>query len=191
MGFYSDARSFIKNRELTDIYIEPDLEGFTAASFFNTQEIIEQGKKAARRIAPELSLLTQPYEEPRPAVVRDKKDFSLVVDSIEFHGLKNIRPWFAKNIMNIELGDTITANSLTRSVNRLFATGYFERVHYNIIRCVESGNVFLQLDVIERPFASLSVALQYSSFTGVGLSAKLATNKFFLYNTKASLAGQA
>ncbi len=188
MGFYSDARNFLQNRELTDIYIEPDLEGYTAASFFNTAEIIEQGKIAARKMAQDLSLLVKPDTELRRTSIRNRDGFSLVVDSIEFHGLKNIRPWFAKNTLNIEHGDTITASSLTRSVNRLFATGYFERVHYNIISCEKSSNVLLILDVIERPFASLSLALQYSSFTGVGLSAKLATNKFFLYNTKASLA---
>ncbi len=188
MGFYSDARSFIKNRELSDIYIEPDLEGYTVASFFNNAEIIEQGKIAARQMSDELSVLVDPKPALRRTAVRDREVFSLVVDSIEFHGLKNVRPWFAKNILNIERGDTITANGLTRSVNRLFATGYFERVHYNIIRCEKNSNVLLILDVIERPFASLSLALQYSSFTGVGLSAKLATNKFFVYNTKASLA---
>ncbi len=188
MGFYSDARNFRKNRELTDIYIEPDLEGFTAASFFNTAEIIEQGKKAAREMVDELSLLVKHEIEPRRTAVRERIGFSLVVDSIAFHGLNNVRPWFAKSTLGIEPGATLTARSLTRSINRLYATGYFERVHYNILSCEESGNVLLMLDVIERPFGSLAAAFQYSSFTGVGVSAKLSTNKFFLYNTKASFA---
>lgn len=188
MGFYSDARNFRQNKKLTDLYIEPDLEGFTAASFFNTAEIIEQGKIAARQVINELSLIAKPKTEPRRTAVRDRESFSLVVDSIAFHGLKNVRPWFAKNTLGIEPGDTLTANDLTRSINRLFATGYFERVHYNILSCEKSENVFLKLDVIERPFGSLAAAFQYSSFTGVGVSAKLSTNKFFLYNTKASVA---
>ncbi len=49
MGFIHDAQRFKINREITDIYIEPDLKGFTAANFDNTREIIDRGKRAARQ----------------------------------------------------------------------------------------------------------------------------------------------
>ena len=186
MGFYSDARMFIENRKVTDLYIEPDLEEFTAASFTQTQQIIEQGKKAARGVIDQLVPFKDTDEQSRRTTLVSKEKFTLIIDSIAFNGLKNVRPWFAQNIMSVYPGDTLDAGSLTNAVSRLFATGYFERVHYNLTDCDQTPNVILSLDVKEKPFGSLAAALQYNSFTGVGISGKIATNKFFFYNARAS-----
>ncbi len=188
MGFYSDARSFIKNREAADLYVEPDLTGYTAASFFYTAEIIESGKQAARNAIAEMKELhyAKPEKQDREAVP-SVEETELVIDSIVFEGLDNVRPWFARNTMNINAGDTLKAAGLTRGVNRLYATNYFNRVHYHLIPGEESGNVTLALDVAEKPFASLSAAIHFSSFTGAGIIGRMATNKLFYYNMHASV----
>jgi NTE family protein len=186
MGFFSDARKFIENRKMTDIYIEPDLEGFTAASFAQMMAIIEQGKIAARDIIDTIIHYQNTKMQATRTTLISKEEFSLTIDSIQFNGLNNVRPLFAQNTMNIHQGDTIDAKSLTTAVNRLFATGYFERVHYKLIDCDQTACVILSLDVQEKPFGSLAAALQYNSFTGVGISGKIATNKLFLYNARAS-----
>lgn len=187
MGFYSDARMFRENRKVTDLYIEPDLEGFTAASFAQTQQIIARGKKAAMEVIDDLIMLQSQAKPPRENIFRSKDDFTLIIDSVNFNGLNNVRTWFARNTMGIESGDTINARRLTGAVNRLYATGYFERVHYKLTNCEKTDGVILLLDVREKPFGSLAAALQYSSFTGVGISGRIATNKFFLYNARASV----
>ncbi|MDR4988625.1 MAG: patatin-like phospholipase family protein [Bacteroidales bacterium] len=188
MGFYSDARNFSKNLADTDLYIEPDLEAFTAASFLHAEQIIEQGKRAARRHIDELAKLSDGSPFPIESRVPDKTRFSTVVDSIVLVGIEYVRPWYVRNVLGIQPGDSISAAALTRAVNRLYATGYFTRVHYNLQSCEQSSHVILILDIAERPFASLAGTLQYSSFVGTGISAKLSTNKFILYNMKASLA---
>lgn len=190
MGFYSDARMFRKNRTETDLFIEPSLTGFTAASFTNTAQIIELGKQAARNYIEDFKEIArlQGNDRERPVAEINSHDFEIVIDSIIFKGLDNVRPWFARSVVQIEPGDTVDARALTRAVNRLFATGYFDRVHYDIESCQESDNVMLVLDIAEKPFASLSASMQFSSFTGVGISGRISTNKFFLYNTRASAA---
>lgn len=189
MGFYSDARSFIKNREATDLFIEPDLTGYTAASFFNTHEIIESGKVAARKAIAELKQLQRNdvIGHDQETVPQKGEDIELIIDSIAFSGLDNVRHWFARNTLHITTGDTLTASSLTRAVNRLYATNYFDRVHYHLLPCEETNNLILLLDVVEKPFASLSAAIHFSSFTGAGIIARAASNKFLIYNLHASL----
>ncbi len=190
MGFYSDARMFTKNRAETDLFIEPDLEGYTAASFAATREIIERGKQIARQYIEEFEQIAklQNRNKSEPEAELNIKDFELVIDSIVFQGLDQVRPWFAKSIIHIEPGDMLNAKSLTQGANRLFATGYFDRVHYDLESCPDTENVILFLDVAERPFARISAAMQFSSFTGVGLSGKISTKKFLIYNTRASVA---
>lgn len=187
MGFYSDARMFKENRKLTDLYIEPDLWGYTAASFSQVQQIIAQGKKAAMDVIDNLILLQGTKKHPADTIFIRKEDFRLRIDSVQFNGLSNVRSWFARNTLNIYPGDTIDAIKLTTAVNRLYATGYFERVHYKLTNCEQTEGIILLLDVREKPFGSLAAALQYSSFTGVGITGRIATNKFFLYNARASV----
>ncbi len=188
LGFYSDARIFTKNRADTDLYIEPSLAGYTAASFVNTKDIIELGKQAARGFIDDFEQIAkqQNKTKKKDVAIINRQDFQLVIDSIGFQGLVHVRPWVARNTLQIEPGDTVNAKSLTNAVNRLFASGFFDLVHYDIKSCPETDHVILILDVAERPFTSIAAAIQFSSFTGVGITGKMATNKFFLYNTRAS-----
>ncbi len=184
MGSFSDARSFTANREVTDLYIEPDLEKYNAASFINAAEIIEQGKRAARAVMEELAELSSFEREPEYTDKRTQREqIQMVIDSIAFQGLDNVRPLFAKNSLNISPGDTISSSSLTRAVNRLFATNNFDRVLYKIQNCEETNRVILLLEVKEKPFTRLLGAMHFSSFTGVGLIPSIVTNKFFIHNT--------
>ncbi len=187
MGFYSDAKSFSENREFTDLYIEPELTGFTAASFQNTEEIIEQGKIAARKMIDQFLELPRTEKTREGNIAEQREKMQIVVDSLHFEGLKNVRPWFARNSMNIAPGDTITSSELTRGVNRLFATGYFERVQYNIQPRQEGEGVILLLNLEEKPFSSLAAAVHFSSFTGVGLIGRLGTERLFTYNAMGEL----
>ncbi len=188
MGFYSDARSFTQNREATDLYIEPELKGYTAASFASTEEIIEQGKIAARKMIDQLLELPQNDQPRKGNIAEQREKMQIVIDSLHFNGLENVRPWFARNSMNIVPGDTITSSELTRGINRLFATGYFERVHYNLQSEEDSNGVILIVDLQERPFSSLAAAVHFSSFSGVGLIGKVGSERLFTYNAMGELA---
>jgi len=188
MGFYSDARSFTQNREATDLYIEPELKGYTAASFASTEEIIEQGKIAARKMIDQLLELPQNDQPRKGNIAEQREKMQIVIDSLHFNGLENVRPWFARNSMNIVPGDTITSSELTRGINRLFATGYFERVHYNLQSEEDSNGVILIVDLEERPFSSLAAAVHFSSFSGVGLIGKVGSERLFTYNAMGELA---
>lgn len=187
MGFYSDAKSFKQNREATDLYIEPDLTGYTAASFQNTAEIIEQGKIAARKMIDQLLELPRKEHVREGNIAEQREQMQITVDSLQFNGLENVRAWFARNSMNIIPGDTITSSELTRGINRLFATGYFERVHYNLQPAANSNGVILVVNLEERPFSSLAAAVHFSSFSGVGLIGRVGSERLFTYNAMGEL----
>jgi len=184
MGFFLDARSFLENKKLSDIYIEPDLDEFTVASFVNVREIIERGKQKARENIDEFLKLKELTSE-RELVARypkSRKDQRVIIDSIKFEGLNNIRPWFVRNALALSKGDTVTILQLNSTINRLNATGYFNRITYSLLPAADESKSVLIFHFVENPFGSLGVAIHYSSFTGVGLIGNLITNKLFLYN---------
>ena len=228
MAFFQDAQRFNLNREVTDIYIKPDLKGFTAASFDSTIEIIEQGKRIARQYYSqfeELALAQQaaktnekhmssdteketeaeqekmadPRYEPDDRLVEhagmepegtDKfsRNNFIVVDSVVFNGLERVRPSFISNIAGINRGDTLGPRDLTRITNRLFATGYFNRIDYDIDwNTPDNPETILKLNFFEDPFNKISAALHYNSFLGVGIIAGVSANKFLLYSLSAEV----
>jgi NTE family protein len=87
MGTYLDARNFQKNKELTDIYLEPDLEEYTAASFNNPREIIERGKQIARKNIDKFLELKDVSTDKRPAAkfAGRQDDQKIIIDSIRFN----------------------------------------------------------------------------------------------------------
>lgn len=184
MGTYLDARSFKKNRELTDIYLQPDLEEYTVASFADVKEIIERGKQIARKNIDQLLKLKEISTDRIPAeqFTSIPGEQKIVIDSIRFEGLDNVRPWFIRNSLAFTKGDTVNTLQLNSSINRLFATGYFNRINYNLLPAKDESKSILVFHFDENPFGSLGVAIHYSSFKGVGLIGNLYTNKLFYYN---------
>ncbi|TVR70067.1 MAG: hypothetical protein EA408_11800 [Marinilabiliales bacterium] len=210
MGFFQDAQRLNINREMTDIYLEPDLEGFSAASFDNAPEMIERGKKAARQyysLFEELALAQQAAgsgEKPAYRTAHDKQedrgdrvltaqakahrtDF-IVVDSVAFKGLDRVRVSFISDMAGISKGDTLRPRDLSRITNRLFATGYFSRIDYDLARPdPDEPAAILGFNFFEDPFNKISAALHYNSFLGVGIIAGISLNKFLLYNLSAEV----
>ncbi len=190
MGFFLDAQGFDENRNLTDIYVEPDLLPFSATSFQHVEAIIEQGKIAGRQ---QIKVLLKLREEISREQTYDishsdlRKIHQFVADTIVYEGLNNVRPWFVRNAISIQKGDTLNKQKLTTVVNRLYATDYFTRITYRFIPKEDNVHGNLVFNLKEKPFGSFGAAIHYSSFTGVGLIGNLATNKFFLYNTGAYL----
>ena len=186
MGTYLDARNFKKNRELTDIYLEPDLEEYSVASFADVKEIIERGKQIARKNIDQLLELKEISTDRIPAAqfTSIPGDQEIVIDSIRFEGLDNVRSWFIRNSLAFTKGDTVNTLQLNSSINRLFATGYFNRITYNLLPAEDESKSVLIYNFDENPFGSLALAIHYSSFTGVGLIGNLTTKKLFYYNLR-------
>ncbi len=186
MGFYSDAKNFADNRAATDIFLDVDLGSFTAASFANTYEIIELGKEAGRKIIDDLMPFAGRKTEPRASINEKREQIELVIDTIIFSGLENVKLWYVTNTLNILPGDTVGVRQLTRSINKLYASNYFNRVHYHLKPVPDKGSVILNIDVSEKPFSSLAAALHFGSFTGAAISARISSNRFLIYNVEAS-----
>lgn len=190
MGFYMDARSFAENRIHADVFVEPDLKKYTAASFQSVEAIIEQGKRAARL---NIDKLLKLKEETRTGYSYEvthsdlRKIHEFVADTFEFEGLNNVRTWFVRNAISIQKGDTLNKQKLTSVVNRLYATDYFNRVTYRFLPGENNINGNLIFSFEEKPFGSVGAAIHYNNFSGVGLIGNLTTNKFLFYNTGAYL----
>ena len=184
MGFIRDALKFSTNKEQTDIFIEPGLGKFTAAGFAYIDEMIEEGRHSARQFSARLDSLAKKGQDSRAARTREAdRRKNIVVDSVIFRGLENVRLSFVSNIAGIQPEDTVNADKVQSLINLFYATGYFERVTYSYARSpYQPERMNLIFSFSEKPLARISGAIHYNSFAGVGIIAGISATSFIFHN---------
>jgi NTE family protein len=187
MGFIRDALKFRINKEKADIFLEPDLGKFTAAGFTHIDGMIEEGRQSARHFSARLDSLAKQGQACRAGGYRERdRKKNIVVDSVLFRGLENVRPSYINNIAGIQPEDTVNADKVQSLINTFYATGYFDRVTYSYVpSSYEDERMNLIFNFSEKPLARISGAIHYNSFAGVGIIAGISATSFIFHNMDA------
>jgi NTE family protein len=183
MGMFKNAALFEENRKNTDLYIFPDLDEYDVSNFTEVTHIIERGKQMARNFIPELKELAKINPADTLAGSEEiHKDF-IVVDYVSYQGLKNIREHFLNNIVDAYIKDTTNAENVNLLIQRLYATGYFERITYTYKPSkTDPEKKHLAFSFLEKQMNSINLGLHYNDFLGVGLVGGITTKKLFWHN---------
>ncbi len=163
-----------KNKAMADIYIQPDLTGFTMFDFENEQigKIICQGDKAAREHMDELLALkdtcgidSAKIAESHPSTVlpiyKDNTE-KPVIFSIHITGNEKFSFSFIYGLLGLNPGDRLDMDDLNRRIMEVYGLGYFESILYDI-KPLKENHIDLQLTVKELPFRKIRVGLRYDS----------------------------
>jgi NTE family protein len=192
MGFIRDALKFRTNKEKADIFLEPDLEGFTAAGFSRISEIIDEGKRSARCYIALLDSLNRSGQNTRYQVIRQaNRGKNIVIDSVLLSGLENVKPSFIRNIVNIHPLDTVDADRMQNLINTFYGTDYFGRVTYSFSpSSQEPEKMNLTFNFSEKPFARISGGIHYNTYSGVGITGGISATSFIFNNMDAGLSAR-
>lgn len=118
-----------------DIYIKPDLQGFTAGDFSRNGEIADRGRAAAEAMAPQLARLA--LEAPAYAAwwkgIEVASRVSPRIDAVEVVGLGRVNPAMVQRYLHVEPGQTIRPAEINRDLLRMYGDGYYERVDYTVL----------------------------------------------------------
>lgn len=182
-GMFKNAAMFEKNKKNTDLFIMPDLTGFDVSDFTDVRQIIARGKQMGRNFIPEIKELAKinPADRGRDPEL-NTPDY-IVVDQVSYQGLKNIREGFLDNIKGAYIRDTTTALDISLLIERLYATGYFDRITYTYLPSeTNPEKKQLVFSFLEKQMSSLRVGLNYNDFLGIGLMGGITTKKLLLHN---------
>jgi len=118
-----------------DIYIRPDLEGFSPGDFARNGEIADRGRAAAQALAPQLRRLALDAEAYaawwKKIEVIDK--VSPRIDDIEIAGLKRVNPAALERHIHVQPGQTIRPGEINRDLLRMYGDGWYESVDYTVL----------------------------------------------------------
>ncbi|OHD64351.1 MAG: hypothetical protein A2176_01825 [Spirochaetes bacterium RBG_13_51_14] len=207
------ALSTRREQLLSDILIIPDIKGFSSSDFKRGKELIAVGEEAARLMLPELKRLAEeqgkfPREgkEPPQISILDitdtaarRKEKKLSIAAVDILGLQRVSRSLVLGKLNITPPVWVTPDQLMEAVDRVYASGFFQRVTYEIqpaeqdahrliIRVTEMSGTFiragfsydldmyaaLMLNVTLRNLAGkgskVSIDARLSQFPGIAVS---------------------
>lgn len=161
--FYGEALNK-ENRQLVDILIEPDLQGYNASSFNSDVVIIAKGEEAARKEIARLTSLADSLRQLDPSFFPNQQlpqlD-SMTIMEIRVRGLDNVSGELLNGKLQIEVFDKVTPKDIAKAINRLYSSLYFDRINYEI-QALQVG-VRLLIDVKESKSGQFRVGLHYDS----------------------------
>ncbi|MAW95811.1 MULTISPECIES: patatin-like phospholipase family protein [unclassified Leeuwenhoekiella] len=146
---YRTINAMKEKAELTDIYIKPNIEGYTVMDFEKGAAIIEEGNKKAQEFAGDLKKLAALqdtlYRKP-PALINQGD--TLRIRSVAINGNTYYTRSYILGKLKIKLPAEITYDKLFEGINNLAATNNFERINHRLEK-YDSGQYHLVLNLNE------------------------------------------
>lgn len=180
-AFLSSAHDTNKQKELVDIFIEPNLEGYSAGSFKDTPDIIKRGEEAGENFLPDFKKLAdslKPYglrSKPKPLPHKT----SYFIEDIVVTGNQHIPVSLILGKMKLKPNTEITIDELEQKIIQLYGSQYFDKIVYTI----ENDNTLL-LKVKEAVNGALKIAGHYDSENYASLLFNITLRNMLLPNSR-------
>src|SRR5690606_23680799 len=159
----------------TDIYIRPDIEGYSVIAFGQGLDIVAKGETAAMDKMGELRSVAQAQGgEPlrkSPVLILD----SLTINRMLIRGNDQYTRGYIKGKLRFNLAEKIPFEDLKQGINNLSATGNFKAIRYELVSNGLGTDLILKLE--ENPtkmFIKMSAHYDdlYKSAALIGLAKK-------------------
>jgi len=139
--------STLRQRELADFLIVPDLEDKLITDYGDYREIIERGVKATRDKLPALQALKDSLNVvPQTRRSAPATPDSFRITSLKFEGLKTTSPGIVESELDLNIPATVSLQQIVAAVQRLHAMQSFENVTYRIAGRPDSATLVIKVE---------------------------------------------
>lgn len=152
-------------KKLTNLYIKPNIKGFSVISFEEGKNIIKLGEDAGLIVKDTLNKLGANYT----TLPKIKNSESIKIDQIGINGLKNYTRSYVLGKLRIREFEKFNYTDLHNGINNLNATQNFSSINYYFQSNAENDNLILT--VKENPVKTfLKLGIHYDDlFKASGL----------------------
>ena len=170
-------------QKATDIYIKPDIKGYTVVAFEKGKEIIAKGKEKALEFIKELA----PYGNSN-----SKKDNKIVfqdsiyIKDIVFNNLDNYTRAYIVGKLKFKRNTKISNAQLQKGILNLNATQNFSAINYSFEKMQDGDKLILQLKENENN-TFLKFGLHYDNLFKSGILLNYTKKRLIAKNDVASL----
>ena len=174
--------------EEVDIHIKPHLSDYSMMDFNSFDTIIALGEEAAREYLPQLKHLAdsirsiQDYSTERKSVAPLD---TLYVVSLKIDGLSEENANFIRNSFSKHYPNTVTLDEIEMLIMRIYATGYFSEIWYELLP--EPKGVSILLHCKEKEVETVSIAAHYDTDYGIGILTNLTFKNVLSFPKRSTL----
>lgn len=164
--FLVDNEDSKRQKEKCQYLIEPNMDNYGTASFFDADSLIQRGYDAAllhysrlKDLADSLDMTYGPVQKKIPELID-----SVVIGTFFIEGAHHVDPILVTGRMAIPKNTQVSLNDISRSIARIYGTRYFNKINYELIP--QDGYAQLRLTTTENPNSYFKFALNQNTFTG-------------------------
>ena len=130
---YRTATDMVKKRVQTDIYIQPNIKGFSVIDFEKKETIISNGEIGAKEKWEALKTLGAKQAKTTISVPSKKSMDSLIINRIIIEGNDQYTRRYIEGKLRYNLAEKIPFNNFKKGINNLVATGNFKAIRYELV----------------------------------------------------------
>ena len=135
-------------KELTDVYVHPDISNYTVVSFDDKTAIIQSGEDEAQKQFSKFKEIANRQKQDgliASDVIRLKRS-NLQIDNVIIKGLRNYTNEYILGKLGIKKGEPLTYDEFSKGIDQLSATKNFKSIQYKF---VDSRRVEFKLEESE------------------------------------------
>ena len=170
-------------QKATDIYIKPDIKGFTVVAFEKGKEIIGKGKEKALEFVKELTPFRNLNSRNNGNVIAQD---SIYIKDIVFNKLDNFTRAYIIGKLKFKRNTKISMTQLQKGVLNLNATQNFSAINYSFEKMQDGDKLILHLKENENT-AFLKFGLHYDDLFKSGILLNYTKKRLLAKNDVASL----
>lgn len=184
---FDSQRNMLGKRELTDVYIQPDIEDFSVVSFAEGRTIVTAGYDAAKIYTDKLAEIARKQKkEIRPEVAFQTAQ-SFYIDNVHIEGADRYTRSYVLGKLKLKTPDEVTYEQFNEGINNLAATGNYDTIDYRFTEN-EAGNYDVLFTLTESDNRlQLRFSVHYDDLYRSAFLANLTRKRLFTNNDIASL----
>ncbi|MCE7053418.1 patatin-like phospholipase family protein [Algoriphagus sp. AGSA1] len=170
----------------TDIYIKPDLKGFSTGSFSAYSEILEVGVRTGEEFYPQFQHLADSLG--RKYFVQGLKEAkdSVRLGELSIVGNRLFSTDLIRSKLDMKEGDQVNREELEAGVRRVFGMNGFYKVDYTLEKGLED-EYDMKIRIKEKPSTLLSTAIHYDDQFSAGVLLNLTARDVLGHNSRTVL----
>lgn len=146
---YRTISNMVPKRKNTDLYINPNIDGFSVVSFKQGKQIIEVGEKAALEFKNKFIEIKNQQDVYKREDLNGTVPNSFYIDRVLVTGNKNYTSSYILGKLRLKTPSKISYPYLSEGLNNLSVTGNFDEIDYQLKETEKEGHYNLHVQVVE------------------------------------------
>lgn len=171
---FRDASDLIKEKNVCDMILEPNVTGYSAGSFASSDDILARGDSIGKEFYPLFKQLAESLHNNYGVEFADTNrlpDYykTVKIEKFEVSGLVETDKHLLLQNLQLKEGSDYTIYELNEAIRKAYSSQYYSKILYELDPIDDENGVCMKLNVIEEPLQFANIGLSYNTFSGASL----------------------